>query len=128
MPALPIDIARYTTDGIVVTAPTDQAVTDAIKADHIDARTGTEIEMFYDDAADGQWALNERFTYLRKVNPTHLGIEVQEAIELGSEIPLTPQVPSFRVVDPYLDVDVVARTRAYAHNMATDRFSVDVLA
>lgn len=128
MPALPIDIARYTTDGIVVTAPTDQAATDAIKADHIDARTTSEIPMFYDNPADGQWAIDERFSYLRKVNPTHLGIEVDEAIELGDTIPLTPAVPTFRVVDPYLDIDVLARTRAYAHNMATDRFSVEVLA
>lgn len=129
MPALPADIARYTTDGIVVTAPTSQAVTDAIKADHIDARTTTtEIEMFYDLASDAQWAIDERFSYQRKVNPVHLGIEVEEAIALGADIPLTPTVPSFRVVDPYLQVDEVARTRAYANNMATDRFSVEVLA
>lgn len=129
MPALPADIARYTTDGLVVTAPLDPAVTAAIKADHIDARTNpTEIEMFYDLASDAQWAIDERFSYQRKVNPVHLGIEVDEAIALGSDIALTPTVPSFRIVDPYLQVDEVARTRAYAQNMATDRFSVEVLA
>lgn len=130
MPALASDIALYTTDGIVVTSPADPAVAEAIAAAHIDARSGEdrEIEMFYDSAADAQAMLDERFSYLSKVNPAHIGIEVEEALDMGGAIALTPSVPTFQVVDSVLGVNVAARTRAYAHDMNTDRFSVEVLA
>jgi hypothetical protein len=130
MAATVADIALYTTDGVVLTAPADPAVSAAIKADNIDAKDSgdREIEMFFDNTADGQVLLNERFTYLSKVNPLHLGIEVSEALGMGDTIPLTPAVPTFRIVDDSLRVNVLARTRAYAHDMATDRFSVEVMA
>lgn len=127
MTALPADIARFTTDGVVVTAPTSQAVTDAIKADHIDARTTSEIEMFYDNPSDAQWALDERFSYLRKVNPVHLAIETEEAIGLGTTIDLSPSVPCYNAVDPYLEVAALVRVRAYSYVLATDRFAVEVM-
>lgn len=130
MAATPADIATFTTDGVLLTAPTNAAVSAAIKGDNIDARTGAdrEIEMFYDLPADAQTALNERFAFLSLVNPPHLGIEVEEALDLGGAISITPAVPRFRCIDEALAVDVVLRTRAYAYDMNTDRFSVEVLA
>lgn len=130
MPATPADIARFTTDGVLVTSPTDPAVSAAIVADNIDARSGAdrEIEMFFDNAADVQTWLDERFDYLSRVNPPHFGIEVEEAIDLGGAVALTPAVPRFRVVDADQNIDVVLRTRAYAYDMGTGRFSVEVLA
>lgn len=130
MPATPADIATFTTDGVVITSPVDPAVSAAIAADNIDARNGTdqEREMFYDHAADAQWALDETFVYLRKINPIHLGIEVEEAIDIGGGIPIAPQVPTFRCVDETTGMDENARCRAFSHDMGTDRFSVEVLA
>jgi len=130
MAATPADIAKYTTDGVVVTSPTNPAVSAAIAADHIDAINGAdrEIEMFFDSAADAQVLLDERFAYLSKINPVHVGIEVEEAIDIGGVIPVAPNVPTFRVVDDAINLDTLVRTRAYAQDMNTDRFSVEVLA
>jgi hypothetical protein len=127
MPALPADIARFTNDGIVVQSPA-KAASDALKAQHVDARgsADTEIEMFFDSSTGAQAMLDERFSYLGKVAPTHVGIEVQDTLGLGEQIPITPNVPSFLIVDG--DSATIARVRAYAYDMGTDRFSVEVLA
>lgn len=129
MSAIPGDIALYTTDGVLLTSPVDPAVSAAIAADNIDAKSSgtSEIVMFYDSAVDGQIYLDERFAYLSKVNPVHLGIEIDEALDLGGAIALTPHVPTFQVVDRDANFNALARTRAYAHDMATDRFSIEVL-
>jgi hypothetical protein len=128
MPATPADIAAYTNDGVVLTAPTDATVSAAISATHIDARTSDgEIEMFYDLAGDAQIMLTERFSYLSIVDPVHLGIEVEEAIALGDTIPIAPTVPTFGVIDDTVGLNASVRCRAYAHDMGTDRFSVEVL-
>jgi hypothetical protein len=129
MAATPADIAKYTTDGTLLTAPSNVAISEAIKANHIDARSGEdrEIEMFYDVAADGQAALEERFTFLSIVNPVHLGIEVEEALDLGGAIAIAPAVPRFTIVDDTRNLTTTARLRGYAYDMGTDRFSVEVL-
>jgi hypothetical protein len=128
MAATPADISRYTVDGVVLTAPVNAAVSTAIKGDHIDARSGAdrEIEMFYDLASDAQTALDERFSYLSVINPLHLGIEVDEALDLGGAIAISPAVPRFRIIDEVRGVDAVARVIAYAYDMGSDRFSVEV--
>lgn len=126
MPANPADIGKFTTDGVVITVPLLQADSDAIAADNIDARyTETPIEMFYDTAADTQAMLLERFGYLSRVGPLHIGVEVAEAIDLGGAIAITPTVPAFTLVDGETVTNV--RTRAYAQDMTTDRFSIEVI-
>jgi hypothetical protein len=123
--ALPADVAKYTNDGVVVTSTNP-----AIKAEHVDARNSGagEIEMFFDSEADAQILLDEKFTYLSKISPVHDGIEVEESLGLGTTVAIAPQVPSFRVVDESRQLDQVARVRAYAFDLATDRFSVEVIA
>lgn len=130
MSALPGDIAAYTTDGVLLTSPTNPAVSAAIAADNIDAKSSgtSEVLMFFDNAADGQTYLDERFAYLSRVNPLHLGIEVEEALDIGGAILLTPAVPTFIAVDRDRNMSTVVRTRAYAYDMGTDRFSLEVLA
>lgn len=126
MPAVPADIGKYTNDGVIITSPINPAESAAIAAEHIDARYTTEaIEMFFDTAADAQAMLDERFEYQSQVGPLHLGIEVAEAIDIGGAIPVAPQVPTFTVVDG--DITTVVRTRAYAQDMNTDRFSIEVI-
>lgn len=127
MTALPADIAKYTNDGIVVT--TNAAAGAAIKAAHPDARDfgDSEIEMFFVSDVHAQAMLDERFAILSTIDPLHEGIEVEEALGLGVTIPLAPTVPSFRVVDDSRGIDKTVRTRAYVHDLGTDRFSLEVL-
>jgi hypothetical protein len=128
--ALPGDIALYTTDGVLLTSPVDPAVSAAIAADNIDAKSSgtSEVIMFFDNASDGQIYLDERFSYQSKVNPAHLGIEIEDILPLGDTIALTPNVPTFTVIDRDINFISTVRTRAYAHDMGTDRFSIEVLA
>jgi hypothetical protein len=128
MAATPSDIAKYTTDGVRLVAPTNAAIGDAIKAAHIDARDGDsdEIEMFYDDPADGQAMLNERFAIESIANPVSLGLEVEESLGLGATIPLTPAVPVFTVVDTASGFSAPMRVSGYAADMGADRYSVAV--
>lgn len=129
MPADPADIALYTTDGILLVSPTVDAVADAIKAAHINARSfaDQEREMFFDDPADAQVLLDEAFDILSVVNPGSWGVELADSIGLGSTIPLTPTVPCLTVVDDPRAISTVVRVRAYATEMGTDRYAIELL-
>lgn len=124
MSALPADIAKYTNDGVVIT--NENA---ALRAAHPEADDLLDqpVEMFFDTVADGQALLDEKFALLSQINPVHEGIEVDENLRLGQTIAIAPTVPCFRIVDEERGIDVVARTRAYAHEMASDRFSIEVI-
>lgn len=124
MSADPADIARFTNDGVVVTVSDP-----ALKAAHSEAADefGSPIEMFYVDAADGLTMLEEKFILRSQLNPAHEGIEVEESLRLGQDIPIAPSVPCFRIVDADRGLDVVARTRAYAFETEQDRFSIEVI-
>lgn len=127
MPALPADVAKYTQDGIVI--ETDAAAGAVIKAAHIDARDlgDGEIEMFFTNPAHAQIMLNERFGYVSVIDPLHEGIEVEEALALGTTVPITPIVPSFLAVDESRSISKNTRTRAFAHDTGVDHFSVEVM-
>jgi len=129
MAATPSDIARYTTDGVLVIAPVDPAVSAAIAAAHIDARNGIddEIEMFYDVAADAQTALNEIFGYLSQVNPAYLAVELEDTLSLGTDIPLAPRIPTITVADVDAGVSLPLRVRAFSAEMGTDRYAVELM-
>lgn len=124
MPALPSDISRFTTDGVVITKENT-----AIRDMHPDAvdNGDKEIEMFYDSAADTEAMLNEKFTLMSKVNPAHEAIEVDESLGIGTTIPIAPTIPCYRVIDDERELDVVARTRAIAYETGSDRHSIEVI-
>jgi len=124
MPALPADIAKYTTDGVVVTASNP-----AIKTSFSDAQDGgeVEIEMFYDTEADAQWALNERFAIVSQIAPPHMALEIAETIALGTDIPIAPQAPCLRVIDAESGIDDTLRVISYAYEMNSDRYSIEVM-
>lgn len=128
MAATPADITAYTNDGVVLTSPQDVGISAAIKAAHIDARGGVdrEIPMFFDLPEHGQVLLDERFSFLRLTGPFSFGIELEDALDLGAAIALVPAVPRWRCIDDRRGISVVCRTRAYAYNMGTDRFSIEV--
>lgn len=126
MTATPADIAKFTRDGLVLTSNNEAG--QLIKAEHIDARDlgDGEIEMFFDQSEHGQIMMEERFRILSSFGQVHEGIEVEEDFGLGTEIPLTPSVPCFRVIDASRDIDAPGRLRAYVHDFNSDRFSLEL--
>jgi len=127
MPALPADIARFTTDGVVLS--TDLVAGQAVLDAHPNARRtseGQEIEMFFVNAADAQTVLDERFELLSLGGPLHDGIEVEESLQIGTVIPVQPSVPCWQVTDA--DARTInVRTRGYARKMSIDRYAIEVL-
>ena len=130
MPANPADIAALTNDGVVVsTDPTSGA---AIKALHPSAQPvgdPQENEMFFDDPAVAQTLLNEQWTYRKVAGPTHLGIELSDAVALGTAAaPLTPVVPTFVVTDQPAGVNVTLRLCSFGEDTETDRYPLELIA
>lgn len=123
MTALPDDIAKYTTDGVVITA--EDA---ALKALHPDAinRGTEEIEFFFRVQAHAQVMLDEKLDMLSRPAPLSEGVEVEESLNIGTVIPIAPTVPNFRFIDEDRLIDVVARTRAFAYETGSDRYSVEL--
>lgn len=129
MPADPSDIASLINDGVLIT--TDVALGNVIKATHADAQpvgTPTEIEMFYDDPAVAQVMLNEKWSFNRTAGAAHFGVELQDNVGLGSQIALTPIVPTFIAVDARLDLSAKTRTRSFAHDFESDRYPIEIMA
>lgn len=126
MPASPADIARFTTDGVVVT--TDAAAGAAVLAAHPNAREieeGQEIEMFFVDPAHAQAMLDERFELQSIGGPLHDGVELENGPGIA-EVLSAPVVPSFTVADDDgRQIDV--RAAAYARNMRIDRHAIEVI-
>lgn len=125
MPATPADIAKYTSDGVVVTVEDSAILTAHSEADD---RGEDVIEMFFDDPDDALTVLNERFDILSQINGLHEALVVEESLGLGSVIAITPSTPCFTVVDVDRDVNALLRTRAYAYEAGSDQFSIELLA
>lgn len=123
MPALPADIAKYTTDGVVLTSSNPSIATNF--PDAIDG-AGDEIEMFYDEPADAQVMLDELFVIRSTLAPTHIAVEVEEGLGLGTSIPDAPQLPCFQVVDEPYGIDETLRVISYAYAMGSDRRTVEL--
>jgi len=127
MPALPADIARFTTDGVVLT--TDLVAGQAVLDAHPNARRteqGQEREYFFVDPVHGQIMLDELFGLLSVGGPLHDGIETEESLGLGITIPIHPNVPCFEVTDAD-DRVVNTRVRSYSRKMTIDRYGVEVV-
>jgi hypothetical protein len=125
MPATPSDIAKFTSDGVIVTS-----LDAALKTAHPEAEDdGNEvIDMFFDSTTHAQVVLTERFALLSQINAPHEAVVVEESLGLGSTVPLTPSTPCFRVVDDERGIDAVLRTRAYAYEAGSDQFSIELMA
>lgn len=128
MTAQPADIAALLNDGVALL--TDQTAGAAIKklnADALPTDDPTEIEMFFTDPAVGQAMLDEKWSYLQRVNQPHIGLALEDSAGVGETIPLSPAVPCGRLIDRSIDLDATARLRSYAQDMDTDRYSLEFL-
>lgn len=121
MAATPADIGKYTNDGETVTY---QDL--ALKAANPNARDLGEIVTFFRFTADTQAMLTEKQNILARVGVLHETIEVDEALGVGSAVAVTPQVPTFRLVDETRDLDSLAVCGAVALDMTTDRYSLEM--
>lgn len=124
MSATPAAIAKYTNDGVVLTNE-DLAMHEA-HPEAIDM-LGEPIEMFFDSAADGQAILDDLFAIRSALNPVHEGIEIDENLRIGQDIPIAPSVPCFRIIDEERGIDTTARLLAFAHQSNDDGYSVEVM-
>lgn len=124
MAAVPADIAKFTSDGVVITVA-DQLL-EGVHPDAIDGRQ-EEIEMFFDSAGDGQVLLAERFALLAVHEPVHEMIEVDDRLGLGTDIQIAPVVPSFLVVDDNRDISKACRLRGFSIELESDREAVEVI-
>lgn len=123
MTALPADISKYTNDGVVLTAENL-----ALKAAHPDAvDLGTEeLEFFFNSTAHAATMLAEKLALRSNPVPLCEGVEVEESLGIGLSIPISPTVPCFRFIDEERGIDTVARTRAFAYETGSDRYSVEL--
>ena len=124
MAANPADIAKFTSDGIVITVA-DQLL-ETVHPDALDGRQ-EEIEMFFASAGDGQVLLAERFALLAIHEPVHEMVEIEDRMGLGTDIPLAPVVPSFSVVDDVRDIKTTCRLRGFSIELESDREAVEVI-
>lgn len=122
MPATPLDIAKYTVDGQTATY-----VDSVLKTNNPQARDLGEINTFFRYIADVQAMLTEKQTNLANPNPLHETIEVGEALGIGNDVPVTPTVPTFTIVDDSRSINQLGRTLAVAFDTGTDRYSVEVV-
>lgn len=123
MPADPDDIAKYTNDGEVITSEDP-----ALKAAHPEALDlgSTELEFFFKLPAHAQIQLDEKLSGRSHPAPLCEGVEVEETLGIGIDIAISPVVPSFGFIDENRLIDTVARTRAFAYETGSDRFSVEL--
>ena len=129
MAANALDIARYTTNGVLVVSPTNPAISQAIAGTFVDAQDGTEteIEHFFDNEADSQVLLDETFGIVSRIAPTYLALELADTLGVGTSVPIAPLVPTGRLVDERTGLNRIVRIRAYAVDYGTDRYSVEVI-
>lgn len=125
MAALPADIAKYTSDGVVITSSTPSILTNHPEAEDLG---DSVIDMFFDSSSDAAAVLAERFGILSQISALHEAVVVEESLGLGSTIGITPTTPCFRIIDQDRGIDTVLRTRAYAYEAGSDQFSIELLA
>jgi len=122
MTAIPSDIARYTSDGVLITVK-DPAIKEQ---DPNAADTGDrEIEMFFDDPEHGQYLMDELFGFIGRAGRVHEAIEIADTLELGTTITLFPAAPEARLRDDSRRMNVRAALRSYSFDMGNDAYALE---
>lgn len=124
MPATPSRIAISLNDGIVLSK-----IDAAIKANHPNAEDSgeNEIEMFFDNSADAQVLLDERWNWKSAAGRPREQIEIDSTFGLGTLIPVTPAVPRFTITDSDRGIAAaLCMARSYSLDYNTDRYAVEL--
>lgn len=124
MAALPADIARFTSDGFLITKK-DEAIKDR---DPNAFDTGDrEIAMFFDDPNHGDILASELFAFVSTEARPHEGIEVGDSLGLGSTKQVFPAAPLAHVVDAERGIDAICVVRQYAFDMSSDTYAIELV-
>ncbi len=107
MAATPAAIALYTNDGETVTY-----LDTALKAANPAAKDLGEIPTFFRFTADTQAMLTEKQNLLARVGVVDDAIEVDEMLGVGNTVPVTPQVPTFEIIDEVRSIDTLVTSIA----------------
>src|SRR3546814_658488 len=86
-----------------------------------------EKEMFFVSSAHAQILLDENLELRSKANACHVGVEVDESLGVGTTTAIAPSVPCYRYIDEVNEIDALSRTRAFAYETGSDRYSVELL-
>lgn len=122
MAANPVDISRYTSDGVLITVQNP-----AIKeVDPNALDTGDrELELFYDDPAHGDIMANELFSFIGVIGRPHEAVEISETLGLGTAVPVFPKAPTAYLKDHTRRLDIRAALRAYSFDMGVDTYAME---
>lgn len=118
-------IALSLNDGVVLSK-----VDATLKAEHPNAVSqDSELETFFDTAADAQVLLDERWQWKSSLGRAREMIEFDSGLNLGTSVAVTPAVPTITVTDEKRGIIAqVAKIRAYAIDYNTERYAVELAA
>jgi hypothetical protein len=126
MSATPTRIAISLNDGIVLSK-----LDATIKTNHPNAEDAgdNEIEMFFDNSADAQVLLDERWNWKSSAGRAREQIELDSSFGLGTTVALTPAVPKFTITDDDRGINaVVCMARSYSIDYNSERYAVELAA
>lgn len=120
MAATPSDIAKYTQNGV-----TDTALDTTIRDRYPNAVDQGETDTFFRLRTDAAVLLAERDGLIMNDPGPHEALELEDTLGLGSTVPVTPNVPTYTIVDDDRGISALLRVRGYALDMNVDRYSVE---
>jgi hypothetical protein len=115
MSALPADIARYTSDGVLITVK-NAAIKD--RDPSAEDTKDSERPLFFDNPAHGQVLTNELYAFLSAEGKPHEAVETGDTLGLGGAVPIFPKAPQ---------LDARAAIRAYSFDMASDTYAIELV-
>ncbi len=124
MVATPARIALSLNDGVVLSK-----VDANLKAQHPNAVSAdSEIEMFFDEAADAQVLLDERWAWRSTPGRPKEQLELSSDLGIGTTIPLAPILPTFAINDEERGLrGHRCAVRGFSVDHTTDRYAVELL-
>lgn len=122
MTATSADVARFTNDGVLLTAR-DTAIRDQNAGSE---DLSDEIITFFDNEEAGQAMLDERFALVSMLGRMHEAIEIEDNMGLGLTLPIVPFIPHFYVIDESRALAGRAALRAYSFDHNNDRYALEL--
>lgn len=124
MTATPDDIARYTSDGVLITVK-DPAIKD--RDPSADDMKDKERPLFFDDADHGQILTDELFAFLAAEEKPHEAVETADTLGLGIAVPVFPKAPQLQIVDATRGLNARTAIRSYSFDMSSDTYAVELV-
>lgn len=124
MVATPARIALSLNDGVVLSK-----LDAALKGNHPNAVSAdSEIEMFFDNPADAQILLDERWAWRSAPGRPKEQLELAADLGLGTIVPLAPALPTYTINDETRGLrGAVCAVRGFSVDHNTDRYAVEVI-